>query len=97
MITVKEIKLGRMKKKNPIITFPTAYAESVYNFLRRLAAGEMLFKCFRAFFPELPLALAFLPVGGVSLIGPGGTPFFSALPLGVADGGTLKLCGGKGV
>jgi len=30
-------------------------------------------------------------------IGPGGTPFFSALPLGVANGGTLSLSGGKGL
>jgi len=30
-------------------------------------------------------------------IGPRGTPLFSALPLGVADGGILRLSRGKGL
>ncbi len=34
--------------------------------------------------------------GGIRM-GPGGTPFFKALPLGVAAGGVRRDCGGRGL
>ncbi|KAK8597475.1 hypothetical protein V6N13_094882 [Hibiscus sabdariffa] len=40
---------------------------------------------------------AFLVIAGNSLIGPGGIPCLRALPLGVTEGGNLKLNGGKGL
>ncbi|KAK8991687.1 hypothetical protein V6N11_062688 [Hibiscus sabdariffa] len=59
--------------------------------------GYILFiTFFRAFFTDLAF-FAFLVIAGNSLIGPGGIPCLRALPLGVTEGGNLKLNGGKGL
>lgn len=70
------------------------HAEKFCNFRKRFAAEEGFFK---TFFADFAFGLVFFTGVGVSFIGPGRTPFFSALPLGVADGGSLKHCGGKGL
>nr|ACR37103.1 unknown [Zea mays] len=68
-------------------------AEKLCNFRKRFTADEGGF--FKTFFADFAFGLAFF--NGVGVMGPGWTPFFSALPLGVAEGGSLKHCGGKGL
>lgn len=92
---VRASKSCKMARKWKIINSSLCcllYADWESNICRRLTAGETLLNMFRA-------VLAFLLAifsEEVSLIGPGETPFFSALPLGVTEGGSLKFYGGKG-
>ena len=68
------------------------HAEELCNLRKRFTADE---GCFFKTFADFAFGLAFF--NGVGAMGPGQTPFFNALPLGGAEGGSLKHCGGKGL